>query len=96
MFNFSRHEDYHHVPEEEENKSLMSDPSSSLESISYTRPGPRSPSLWLASMLLLVSSILTCILGLWIGRRFPNNLDATCTKHVSKYCRYHYIVLHQT
>jgi hypothetical protein len=96
MFPFSRHEDYHHVSEAEDSKSLMSDPSSSLESISYMRPVPKNRLPWLAPLLLVVSSFLACALGFWIGRRLPINLDSICTKHVSKYCMYHPVEIHRT
>jgi Mycotoxin biosynthesis protein UstYa len=97
MFNFPRHGKYHHVSEAEDSKTLMSD-SSILESETYTQPTRRSLSPLLVAILVVVSSTLTCVLGLCIGRRFPSHLDAICIKHVSKYCKYHPLIHshHQT
>ena len=46
----------------------------------------RSLSLPAILCLFVFSSIATSLLGLYTGRHFPTNLDATCTGHVSKYC----------
>jgi Mycotoxin biosynthesis protein UstYa len=88
MFNFPRHGKYHHVSEAEDSTALISD-SSPLESESYKHQPRRGLSPLLVTILVVISSILTCVLGLCIGQLFPSHLDAICVKHVSKYCKYH-------
>jgi hypothetical protein len=86
MFKFLHQGDYHHVPEGEESKTLISE-SSSIDSEPYTRRARHNISPLLVGIPFFITSILTCMLGLAIGRRYPSNLDAKCTKHVSKYCK---------
>lgn len=92
MFKFLRHGRHYLVPEVEDSKALMSDSSSSLELPSYKQRARNKSSSWLIRTLLALSSMLTCIVGFYIGRIFPSQLDATCTKHVSNYCKYDTVI----
>ena len=87
MFNFPWQGNYDHIPQTEDSAALISD-DSSLESKPYTRQTRSSLPPLLLVILLAIYSILTPLLGLYIGRRFPSSLDATCTEHVSKYCKW--------
>ncbi len=83
---------YYNVSEVEDSKALMSDSSSSLELRSNKQSARNKFSPWLIVILLALFSMLTFIVGFYIGRLLPSHLDATCTKHVSKYCKYHPII----
>jgi hypothetical protein len=54
---------------------------------------PRRPSPYIITALLVISLSIFCSLGFCIGRKFPANLDQTCVRHTSKYCRYPSFIL---
>jgi Mycotoxin biosynthesis protein UstYa len=87
MFKIFSRAKYQPVEETEDSKALISD-SSSIESNPYTPPARKGLSVFLAVAIVLVSSLFTSLLGVWVGRHFPGNLDSVCTTHTSKYSEF--------
>lgn len=83
MFKVALPKKYFRVSGTEETETFLS----SSERPEIYPSSKRSLSPCIIAVLWLISSLITTTFGLYMGRRFPNNLDATCIQHTSKYCK---------
>jgi hypothetical protein len=81
MFTIPFTKSYSSIPEIEDTETFLS---GSGKTATYTN-SPRTLSLYIFALSLLLSSVSLSILGFYVGQRFPHDLDATCTRHTSKY-----------
>jgi Mycotoxin biosynthesis protein UstYa len=80
---FSRR--YSSIAESDDTETFLS---SSEKSERYSTPPNRTLSPYVIAISLLLASVATITLGFCVGQRFPSDLDETCTRHTSKYCRF--------
>jgi hypothetical protein len=51
------------------------------------KPRTRSHGSWLKALLFITTAVVSCLVGLFIGRQVQD-LDRVCTSHVSHYCTF--------
>ena len=53
----------------------------------YEKHSRTTPS-WIKALIITISLLAATAFGAWFGRQWPINLDSTCTRHVSRYCKH--------
>ena len=75
---------YIHESQPEDHETLLSDTSNSF---TYVEPSRGTPP-WAKALAIVLSFFAATVFGALVGRRWPSDLDSTCTRHVSRYCKH--------